>query len=197
MATQGETVGAFGSTPATFKISDFKRNIGKLARPNYFRARIFGPTGVGVNIADTFSFRCEKAEFPGKSIATVDDPGGGGTILKLPYDVTYNDITLSIICSADMKERIYFDNWMNLIVKPAGDRGGLIQYHTEYARDNSLTVEQLDEQNNILLRWAMNDVYPIAISAMNAVWDELNTYQRFEVTLTYRYYELELPPYSN
>jgi hypothetical protein len=178
---------------ATFKISDFKARIGKLARPNYFRAKLInGPTVVGVNIADTFSFRCEKAEFPGKSVATVDDPGGGGTTLKLPYDVTYNDITLSIICSADMKERIYFDEWIDSIVRPAGEGGGLIKYHTEYAKGRSLQVEQLDEQNNVLLTWILKDTYPIAISAMNAVWDELNTYQRFEVTMTYRYYELDV-----
>jgi hypothetical protein len=183
---------------ATFKISDFKASIGKLARPNYFRAKLInGPRGssgeqILPNIDNTFSFRCEKAEFPGKSVATVDDPGGGGTILKLPYDVTYNDITLSIICSADMKERIYFDGWINLIVRPAGERGGLIKYHTEYARGKSLEIEQLDEQNNVLLTWVLRDTYPIAISAMNAVWDELNTYQRFEVTMTYRYYELDV-----
>jgi hypothetical protein len=177
------------SKPATFKISDFKSSLGKLARPNLFRAKIYGPGKIG-SIPE-FSFRCEKAEFPGKSVATVDDPGGGGPTLKLPYDVTYNDIVLSIICSADMAERIYFENWINLIVRPAGNGGGFVRYHSNYSRGQSLEVEQLDEQNKILLRWVMEDIYPIAISPMNALWDEINTYQRFEVTLTYRHYQIE------
>jgi hypothetical protein len=174
--------------PATFKISDFKSSLGKLARPNLFYANIYGPLGIG-SIPE-FAFRCEKAEFPGKSVATVDDPGGGGPTLKLPYDVTYNDIVLSIICSTDFAERIYFENWINLIIRPAGNGGGLIRYHSDYAKGQSLVVNQVDENNITLRKWTMRDVYPIAISPMNALWDELNTYQRFEVTLTYRHYEL-------
>lgn len=173
---------------ASFKISDFKAALGKLVRPNLFRARISGPEGIG-DVPD-FSFRCERAEFPGKLVATTDDAGGGGTVLKLPYDVTYNDIVLSIICSSDMNERVYFENWINSIVAPAGAGGGLVQYHSTFGRFRSLIIEQLDEQDNILLRWRLEDVYPIAISPMNAVWEEINTYQRFEVTLTYRHYRI-------
>jgi hypothetical protein len=191
MATLPEVVvSATQPKKATFKISDFKESIGKLARPNLFVATIFGP---GVSPIPEFSFRCERAEFPGKTLATVDDPGGGGTTLKLPYDATYNDIILSIICSTDMAERIYFENWMNLIVRNAGNGGGLINYYDKYAKDYSLIVDQVDEKNNVLISWVMNDIYPIGITAMNAVWDELNTYQRFEVTLTYRHYQIVKP----
>lgn len=178
-------------TPATFKISDFKTAIGRLAKPNLFRAILIAPNSSSI---PSFSFRCEKAELPGKTLATIDDPGGGGTALKLPYDQTFGDIGLSIICSTDMAERIYFENWINLAVKPAGPGGGLIGYHQTYARGHTLEVQQLDENNDVLLSSVMQDVYPIAITAMNAVWEELNTYQRFEVTLTYRYYEISKTP---
>lgn len=173
-----------------FKISDFKSRIGQLLKPNLFEASISGPQ-LTTSIPN-FSFRCEKAEFPGKTLATVDDPGGGGPTLKLPYDVTYNDIVLSIICSADLAERKYFENWMDLIVGKAKERNkaGLINYHSAYARGKILTVKQLDEAGTTKATWTMRDIYPLAITPMNAIWDELNTYQRFEVTLTYRYYEL-------
>lgn len=185
-----EVVGGRGATnPASFKISEFKNALGKLVRPNLFRAQISGPLNIG-NVSDTFSFRCERAEFPGKLVATTDDTGGGGPVLKLPYDITYNDITLSIICSSDMNERVYFENWINRIVTPAGKNGGLIQYHSKYGRSYNLIVVQVDELNNTLLSWKLEDVYPIAISPMNAVWEEINTYQRFEVTLTYRHYTI-------
>ena len=32
------------------------------------------------------------------------------------------------------------------------------------------------------------DIYPIALTPMNATWEETNTYQRFGVTLAYRYH---------
>jgi hypothetical protein len=194
--------------PASFKISDFKNAIGKPVRPNLFKADIEGwdKNAVlvallkdrGVSDIKDFSFRCEKAEFPGRSIATSDDTGGGGPALKLPYDVTYNDISISVICSADMKERVFFESWIDSIVGRAGltnkvPVGGLISYFDDYARGVSLVVRQLDEAGNTLIRYRMNDVYPITISPMNATWEEVNSYQRFGVTFFYRYYSFSKP----
>lgn len=187
-----------------FKISDFKTAIGKPVRPNLFKAEIDGWNknnaylkvlmGInGVENIDNFSFRCEKAEFPGRSIATSDDTGGGGPALKLPYDVTYNDISISVICSPDMKERLFFESWIDSIVGPAGltngvPTGGLVSYFDDYAKGIKLTVSQLDEAGKTLIKYTMNDVYPITISPMNATWEEVNSYQRFGVTFFYRHY---------
>ena len=192
-----------------FSISNFKTAIGKPVRPNLFKAEIVGWENNavlnallvkrGVADIDEFSFRCEKAEFPGRSIATSDDTGGGGPALKLPYDVTYNDITISVICSADMKERVFFESWIDSIVGRAelnpttAVTGGLVSYFDDYARGVTLIVDQLDEAGNTLIRYRMNDVYPITISPMNATWEEVNSYQRFGVTFFYRHYNFSKP----
>ena len=186
-----------------FSISNFKTAIGKPVRPNLFKAEIEGwdknialkalMVTNGVSDIKDFSFRCEKAEFPGRSIATSDDTGAGGPALKLPYDVSYNDISISVICSPDMKERLFFESWIDSIVGRAGltnkvPVGGLISYFEDYARDITLIVSQLDEAGNTLIKYTMNDVYPITISPMNATWEEVNSYQRFGVTFFYRHY---------
>ena len=189
-----------------FNISDFKTSIGKPVRPNLFRAVLNGwdksdennqlaayLTRNDVTDIDEFEFRCEKAEFPGRTLATSEDTGGGGPTLKLPYDVTYNDIQLSIICSADMKERLFFESWMDSIIGPAGEdvgnsTGGLVSYFEHYARGISLEVQQLDEAGKVIISYKMHDIYPTALSAMNATWEEVNSYQRFGVTLFYRRY---------
>ena len=186
-------------TGTTFKISDFKNAIGKLVRPNLFQVTLHNYTkikgGLGGNLSNidnTFKFRCEKAELPGRTLATAEDAVGGGPSLKLPYDVTYNDITLSIICSADMAERELFESWMDRIVGRGGRaNAGLISYYDDYALGVSLTVEQLDEAGNTLIAYDLNDIYPISLTPMNASWEETNTYQRFGVTLAYRYYTFE------
>jgi hypothetical protein len=107
--------------------------------------------------------------------------------------MTYNDITLSVICSEDMKERIFFEKWMDYIVKPAtASDAGTIAFHSDYARGLKLEVEQLSSSTGKVISWyTCYDVYPIAITPMNATWDEINTYQRFGVTLTYRYHTFE------
>ena len=187
---------------AIFSISNFKTAIGKPVRPNLFTAKLRGwesnATLVeflrvnGVSDIDDFSFRCEKAELPGRSIATSDDTGSGGPALKLPYDITYNDMTLSIICSTDMKEREFFEVWMDKIIGRGGrGNAGLVSYYADYALGVTLKVEQLDEKGNTLIAYTLNDIYPTGLTPMNASWEETNTYQRFGVTLAYRYHTFE------
>ena len=181
---------------ASFKISDFKTSIGNLVRPNLFNATLLGYTKVAggldktlINIDNTFKFRCEKAELPGRTLATAEDVVGGGPALKLPYDVTYNDISLSIICSADMIERKFFEEWMDRIIGRGGrTNAGLVSYYSDYALGVSLKVEQLNEAGTTLIAYTLQDIYPTALTPMNAAWEENNTYQRFGVTLAYRYH---------
>jgi len=194
-----------------FSVSNFKNSIKAMVRPNYFIAEFGGiPLFLQYDINNTFKFRCEKAEFPGKTLATNDDVGGGGTTLKLPYDVTYSDIQLSIICSEDKVERLFFDNWIDNIINPAGydttnskdvamtkssftsydPKPGLVKYYENYAKGVTLSVKQLNAKAEVVMNFVMHDVYPISISAMNASWDETNSYQRFSVTLNYRYYTM-------
>ena len=92
-----------------------------------------------------------------------------------------------------MKERVFFESWIDSIVGGAGltnkvPVGGLVSYFDNYARDITLTVSQLDEAGKTLIKYTMNDVYPITISPMNATWEEVNSYQRFGVTFFYRHY---------
>ena len=184
-----------GNLPS-FKISDFKNAIGKLVRPNLFHVTLNNYTKVKGGLDDTlssvdktFSFRCEKAELPGRTLATAEDVVGGGPALKLPYDVTYNDISLSIICSADMKERKFFEEWMDRIIGRGGrTNAGLVSYYSDYALGVSLKVDQLNESGNTLISYTLQDIYPTALTPMNAAWEENNTYQRFGVTLAYRYH---------
>ena len=195
------TINITGKRPInpSFKISDFKNAIGNLVRPNLFNATINGYSkivggrpGTLPNIDNTFKFRCEKAELPGRTLATTEDAVGSGPSLKLPYDVTYNDMTLSIICSTDMLEREFFEDWMDRIIGRGGrSNAGLVSYYDDYAWGVTLTVEQLDEAGKPLIAYTLNDIYPTALTPMNASWEETNTYQRFGVTLAYRYHTYE------
>jgi len=194
-ALQSVTVGAGGPT---FSIAALRSRIGKLARPNLFIAKIFTTAPLetlGVKLGDipNFTFRCEKAELPGRTLATIDESGAGPT-LKLPYDNTYNDMTISVICSQDMKEREFFETWMDAIVHPGSDSliggklPGLISYHSDYARGVKMEIAQLDDDAKSLYTYVLQDVFPVALTSMNATWEETNTYQRFGVTLSYRYH---------
>lgn len=179
-----------------FKLSSFKSRFVPV-RPNLFTAQLSVGTNLvtplGWNsVSNTFGFRVESAEFPGKSFSVGEFVGGGGPMVKVPQDVTYSDITLTIICSEDFAERKFFDKWMNFIYKDfdfadTQDKSsrGLFEYYNEYAKSNTLTVYQWKQNGDLIHTTKMYEVFPTALSPMTANWDERDTYQRFTVTLAY------------
>lgn len=176
-----------------FSISQFKSNV-KIVRPNLFSVDITPPgflSAYGLRsygAAEKFSYRCEATELPGKTIATTDESGIGTTV-KLPYDVTYNDINLQIIASEDMNERKLFEVWMDNIVLPNNsgtNSGGLIKYYDSY--QGIFRIHQLNDTGDKLATYELRQAYPIQLSPMNLSWEESNTYQRFTVTIAYRYH---------
>ncbi len=195
----------------TFKISEFRSQVGAIARPNLFSVKIKSiPAGISqsartnftINDLKNFEFRCEATEMPGRTVATIDDNSPGGPSVKLPYDMTYNDLNLTIICSEDMKERRVFEFWMDQTVLPYNDSysyGGLVRYYDKYAYGSKFEISQLNASGTALAKYVLFDAFPIAISPMNLTWEESNTYQRFTVTLTYRYHVFIIPidnPYT-
>ena len=73
----------------------------------------------------------------------------------------------------------------------SSNSGGLVSYYSDYALGVKLKVAQLDETGKTLISYTLNDIYPTALTPMNASWEETNTYQRFGVTLAYRYHTYE------
>lgn len=179
-----------------FSIAQLKANL-KIVRPNLFYVDIIPPSflskyGFG-QFGDTakLSYRCEVAELPGRTVATVEDMSFGPTS-KLAYDMTYNDINLQIIASEDMTERKMFEEWMDGIVTPTSRnssefKGGLVKYYDDYAKA-IFSIRQLNDAGNTIARYTLYDAFPIQLSPMNLSWAETDTYQRFAVTISYRYH---------
>ena len=188
------------SRAGSFRLSDFRQAIGTIARPNNWYAQLlfgsglFGTLGQNAQILlPNFAFRCERTTIPGRTITSIDDSGAGPTI-KIAQDVTYTDLEMTIICSTDMQERYIFESWMNIIVLPKHyGGGGLVNYYENYALGNELRLDHMDDKGDVILRYELYDVYPTQISAMNLNWEENNTYQRFDVTLSYSSYKTLVP----
>jgi hypothetical protein len=150
-----------------------------------------------VNLSETIRYRCESTELPGRTIATIDDQSTG-TTKKFGYDVTYNDITMNLIASEDMNERYLIEKWIDNIVRPSSHNsnsgsGGLLKYYDDYAK-GTVVIRQLDNDGDTTVaQYTLHEAYPIQLSAMNLNWAEFDTYQRFSVTMTYRYYTTSFP----
>lgn len=171
-----------------FSITNFKAKT-KFVRSNQFFVEIHG---VSPNINDTLSMRCESVEFPGRTISTVDDVSYGPST-KHAYEVAYGEITLGIIASEDMTERKYFEDWMDKIVIPSGTSirgGGHVKYYNEYAT-GTVSIYQINDQNQQIAKCVCYGAYPIGVGPIALSYEDENTYQRFAITITYRYHEID------
>ncbi len=182
-----------------FSIDSIKSNV-KIVRPNLFKVSLTLPSSIFTSTEFTqinkFEFRCEATEIPGRTLATVDDQSTG-TTKKFAYDVTYNDINLTVIASEDMNERKLFEKWMDNVVLPSSHNtprasGGLVNYYESYAA-GVVTIYQLKDNGQSVCTYTLHNAYPIQISPMNLSWAEFDTYQRFSVTMTYRYHTMTFP----
>jgi len=157
---------------------------------------------VYADIRKNFNMVCEAAEFPGRTIATNDDATYGPPVAHA-YDVNYNDITLTMICRKDMMERAFFDLWMETIVTNGQPKNmsyidpvyapGTVNWYDDTV--GTVTIFQMDDQQRAIGTCILNNAFPISLSAMNLSWEEQNTYQRFTVTFSYRYHNVNYDSY--
>ena len=194
-----------------FSLSTIKSNL-KIVRPNLLFVEISLPTTLSVSggtstsasggtstsasggasagvTTSTLKYRCESTELPGRTLATSDEQSFGSSV-KHAYEVTYNDLTVSIIASEDMNERRLIETWMdNTVRRPnaTNNTGGLIKYYNDYA-SGTVNIYQLNDQKKQLVKCTLNRVYPIALGPLNLTWEENDTYQRFAVTFAYRWH---------
>lgn len=149
----------------------------------------------GRNINETFRFRCEVTQLPGRTISTTDDQAYG-PITKFAYETGYQDLDMQIIASEDFRERVFFEVWMENIINQSNLRdgnksnAGLSKYYDQYAT-GQVRIFQASPDTKILARYTLYNAYPISLSPMNLTWEEQDTYQRFTVTMTYRYHVVD------
>lgn len=168
-------------------ISDFKASFKKeVARPNRFDVSISCPLVLLPYIEDArnLTYRCEAAQLPARTFATMEQKIGSNPIEKYPYLTTFNDIDLTFIMDDDMKQKNYFDLWLELI-NPSNTYN--YQYKSNYA--SVITINQYDVKNKISYTVALYDAYPVSTSQLDLDWSANDVYHKQTVTFAYTRWE--------
>lgn len=176
------------SVQQTESKSDIKKFIASfdkgIAIASDFRVMIMPPASISdLMSAQQLMFRCESATLPGRTLATSDLRIYGPTE-KYPYQTTYDDITLTFICSGDMVEKTFFDGWLELI-NPSS------KWNFEYKESYVTTIEinQLDRLGNIPYKIKLLDAYPVSINQLDLDWYNSEAYHKLSVTFAYTSWE--------
>ena len=176
-----------------FKPDEFASNLNKrgVAKASNFEVKIIG--GIDIATERDMTFRAEAAELPGRTLST-NEYRVYGPIRKIPYASTYTDTTVTILSSRDLAEKIYFEEWQNLIHNHKADANGG-QYNLGYYDDyiKPVIITTFDEMGGQTSEHTFNEAYPIGIAPIGLSWssDELI---KLQITFAYRDYSFNNDP---
>jgi hypothetical protein len=150
-------------------------------------------------------FRCEQAELPPRAFTLVPQKTYG-PLEYFPIQNTYNKSAMVFIVGDDMKEKLFFDLWMEMICTthpsynyaaggPSG-KGSVrfdFAYKSEYRSD--IIVRQFDLTGQPSYSVALRDAFPTEVYSLPLAWGQKDDYHRLNVVFTYRYFYIMNNPY--
>lgn len=154
------------------------------AKPNQYEVRLLSlPDTIPLNEYANMVYRCEGAEFPGKTIGTTEYKDYG-PVRKIAYGALYNDIQLTFILDGDMGEKSVFDSWHTFIVD--NETGSDVKYYDEYIGE--VEIIQYDRSGRISHHVKMLEAYPTNTASLPLAWNTNDDYHKLAVDFSYRYW---------
>ena len=176
-----------------FKPDEFASNLNKrgVAKASHFEVKIIG--GIDVATERDMTFRAETAELPGRTLST-NEYRIHGPIRKIAYASTYTDTTVTILCSRALAEKVYFEEWQNLIHNHKADANGG-QYNLGYYNDyiKPVIITTFDDMGGQTSEHTFNEAYPIGIAPISLSWGS-NELIKLQITFAYRDYSFNNDP---
>ena len=162
----------------------------ELARPSRFEIFFNIPAALNNNgLRSNFSgtngltsldlaLRCESAQLPSRTLMTTEQKIYGITE-KYPYENSYNDAEFVFLVSGDMKEKKFFDSWINLVSPKLSYN---MNYKSVYA--TSVIVKQYDQQDRPQYEIELRKAFPISINQLDLDWSS-DGYHKLAVVFAY------------
>lgn len=169
-----------------FSLDRFKSSVlnGGMARPNRFQAIIISPSATARD-DELVSLYCESAQFPQVTLQVKPFKIQGPSYQR-PISVEYGGegLPLTFHLDRDMRVKKYFDDWIHNVVNPGSFT---MNYFKEYVKD--ITLNQLDEQNNITYSLRLVDAFPRMTNIVDLNHSTTNQIHKLTVLFVYRYWE--------
>lgn len=146
-----------------------------LARRNRFRIQINNVQERTTIFDNCFSVSIPERRFTEMKKRYFGLPFG------VPTDHKYADsINIKFYCSQEFDEKIYFENWMNLVYnKPSGR----FAYKDDYTAN--MLITPLTISDTFYKRIELSEIYPVNLNAMQYDFSDMNTVQIITVDLCF------------
>jgi hypothetical protein len=157
-----------------------------LAYSNRFEVLINYPpafTSMGIDSARQLAVRCDAITVPGRGFSTTPYRFYGPA-RNMPYEPLYSgELTMSVIVSDDLRERAFFEAWMNAVCSQNDYK---FNYYDQYTAP--LVISVLDRSSAVKYQILVEEAYPKAIGDIQLAYDKNDEFVRQDVTIAYRKY---------
>ena len=175
-----------------FSINNFMARVDGLGGPvkrNKFSVEVTSPTSMRSSVtADTINFLAKTVSFPAKSLATTDYRYGGRYSLLVPYETTYEPVSITMMNTGNHAPRIFWNDWLNHIQNMSTYN---MEYYEKYI--GTVTISHyLDDEESIdpsraSYQVTLHEAWPKGISAIEVGWENAEL-QDFEIDMQYNWW---------
>lgn len=135
------------------------------------------PATKGLSSMD-LALRCENAQLPSRTLMTTEQKIYGITE-KYPYENSYSDAEFVFALSGDMREKKFFDSWINLVSPKLSYN---MNYKSDYA--TSVIIRQYDLQDRPQYEVELRKAFPISVNQLDLDWSS-DGYHKLAVVFAY------------
>jgi len=128
--------------------------------------------------------RCESISFPGRNLDTSPDTNIYGPTREIVSGFSFAEVSATFVCSADMREKLFFETWQRLAFDP---QSWALGYYDDYV--GAVDIHQLDEQDKKRYGVQLIEAFPKNIEAQSLGYGQNDTLHRINVTFSYRYWK--------
>jgi hypothetical protein len=130
----------------------------------------------------SLTLRCNSVSVPGRSLTT-QNYRFYGPQRQFPIEPLYSgDLSLSYILSNDLKERVFFEEWLNFVCNPNNYKFSFYDNYT-----TNITVNILNKTDEVVYSAIVEEVYPKQLGDL-AMGYERDEFLTQDITLAYRKY---------
>lgn len=176
-----------------FNINEFIGNLshGGLAKGANFEVTIHRPFGSAINQERDLVFRCASVTTPGRNIFTTD-----ATDYSMPRPIGYmavpDDVSMRIILSEDLREKVYFEQWVDEVVGnyrlgSMNDQMFDVGFYDTYALNTVVDIVQFAATGVKTHKHTLREAFPVYVGSIQNDWSD-DSILYLDVNWRYRFY---------
>lgn len=137
---------------------------------------------------DSLHLQCEGTELPGRT-TTLSEAKVYGLNYKMPYQVAFNDISFTFLCTNYFYERKLFEFWMDCIIPTDTYNIRFMQDESGSTYTTTIDLFQYDHSGQIIYSVRLYDAFPISINPQPVNWAD-ESFHKLTVQFTYKHYKI-------